>query len=191
MLVTSEMLLDGHEPLLFLGGACNVQGPEGPERNPGRDPLARWLDERGWSYFDPQIHPSTHGRGYAFEIDGRQEGRARAVARLRLYEILPVTHGSVTMLEVLDDARRGRDSVVWFHGGREFVPTGLGDLPRLRRDTELRERLGEQLFHHLVAYVGSGRHLRRHMEVMVGDSPHVVLVDSLSEVKRQVEAFLG
>ena len=45
MLVTSEMMQAGIAPLLFTGGASNIQGPTGPIRNPGRDPLAKWLDE--------------------------------------------------------------------------------------------------------------------------------------------------
>ncbi|HZM24741.1 MAG TPA: hypothetical protein VFC02_23530, partial [Anaerolineales bacterium] len=89
LLITSEMMEAGEMPLLFVGGASNIQSPSGPVRNPGRDTLARWLDHQGWSYFDPQIHPSTHGRDYIWGIDGPQEKRARELAKLRVYEINP------------------------------------------------------------------------------------------------------
>ncbi len=70
MLVTSEMMAEGMEPLLFTGGACNIQDVGGPVRNPGRDRLHAWLDEQRHSYFEPQIHPTlaevptlaAHGR---------------------------------------------------------------------------------------------------------------------------------
>lgn len=117
-LITSEMMQKGEIPLLFTGGACNIQDVSGPVRNPGRDPLAHWLDEQGWSYFDPQIHPSTHGREYVWGIDGPQEKRARDEAKLRIYEITATTISAVTMLEIMDDARRNLKSVVWFNEGK-------------------------------------------------------------------------
>jgi hypothetical protein len=46
MLITSEMMQQGAMPQLFTGGACNIQDVTGPIRNPGRDPLATWLDEK-------------------------------------------------------------------------------------------------------------------------------------------------
>ncbi|HXQ35158.1 MAG TPA: hypothetical protein VN843_14175, partial [Anaerolineales bacterium] len=104
LLITSEAMQAGEMPLLFIGGASNIQSPSGPVRNPGRDRLARWLDHQGWSYFDPQIHPSTHGRDYIWGIDGPQEKRAREMAKLRVYELNPFTIAAVSIMEIMDDA---------------------------------------------------------------------------------------
>ena len=190
-LVTSEMMQQGEEPLLFTGGACNIQGPTGPTRNPGRDPLARWLDEQGWSYFDPQIHPSTHGRDYIWGIDGPQEKKAREHARLRVYEITASTIGSVSMLEIMDDARRGRTSIVWFNGGKSFAPVGLGDRDQLRGNEPLRQQVGDMVYSHLLAYVDAGRHLRNELVSMLADCPYIVFVNSLDELKRAISYLIN
>lgn len=189
-LVTSEMMKEGNRPLLFTGGACNIQGPDGAVRNPGRDRLARWLEERGWSYFDPQIHPSTHGRDYVFELDGPQESVARANACLRVYEILPTNIGAISILEVMDDARRGRESVVWFHGGRDFEPNELGERDVLKANDELRRRVGGLVFHHLVAHADAGRQMRCYLTVMLEDCPLITFVDSFEELKYALNARL-
>jgi hypothetical protein len=182
-LITSEMMRAGIMPLLFTGGAANIQGPTGPIRNPGRDALARWLDKRGWSYFDPQIHPETHGRGYIWEIDGPQERKAREIARLRVYEITATTIAAVTTLEVMDDARRNRKSVVWFNSGKIFAPIGLGSREQLKENEALRVRMGKLAYSHLLAYVQAGDQLRKELPLMLADCPHIVFVDSYDKLK--------
>lgn len=186
MLVTSEMMQAGIAPLLFTGGASNIQGPSGPIRNPGRDPLAKWLDEKGWSYFDPQIHPSTHGRDYIWGIDGPQEKKAREKAKLRVYEITATTIAAVTMLEIMDDARRGRKSIVWFNGGKTFAPIGLGDRDEIKKNEELRQEVGEMVYSHLVAYVNAGRQLRYELMLMLADCPHIIFANSFDELKAAI-----
>lgn len=190
-LVTSEMMQRGAEPLLFTGGASNIQGPDGPMRNPGRDPLARWLDEQGWPYFDPQIHPSTHGREYIWGIDGPQEKKAREQARLRVYEITATTIGAVSLMEIMDDARRGRTSIVWFNGGKSFAPIGLGDRDQLRENETLRQQVGEMVHSHLLAYVDAGRRIRQELLLMLADCPYIIFVNSLDELKRAISYFLN
>jgi len=182
-LVTSEMMEAGDVPLLFIGGASNIQTPEGPVRNTGRDQLARWLDNREWSYFDPQIHPSTHGRDYIWGIDGPQEKKAREMAKLRLYEINPFTIAAVSIMEVLDDARRKRVSVVWYNGGRVFKPHGIGDRDELRNNEPFRQQIGDTVYWHLDAYVNAGRHIRIEMFKMLQDCENIVFVESFDEVK--------
>ena len=189
-LVTSEMMVEGVMPLLFTGGACNIQAPEGPIRNPGRDPLAKWLDSHDWSYFDPQIHPKTHGRDYQWEIDGPQESLARKIAKLRVYEITSTTIGAVSVMEIMDDARRGRKSIVWFNEGHEFAPIGLGDRATLRENETLRAELGDLAFSHLDAYVNAGRHIRLELPQMLADSPHILFVDNLPELKTAITFFI-
>jgi len=189
-LVTSEMLQAGVVPLLFIGGASNIQTPEGPVRNTGRDQLARWLDNMGWSYFDPQVHPSTHGRDYIWGIDGPQEKFAREMAKLRLYEINPFTIAAVSMMEVLDDARWKRISVVWYNGGRSFKPHGIGDRDELRSNEAFRQQIGEAAYWHLDAYINAGRHIRIELQKMLQDCMNIVFVETFDEVKSTLEALL-
>lgn len=190
LLVTSEMMQAGEIPLLFIGGASNIQSPTGPIRNPGRDPLARWLDKQGWSYYDPQIHPSTHGRDYIWGIDGPQEKKARELAKLRVYEISPFTIASVSIMEIMDDGRKGRTSVVWYNGGRVFAPQGLGDRDGLRSNQKLRQQIGEMAYWHLDAYINAGRHIRIELPKMLEDCTNIVFVESFDEVKAALTTFL-
>lgn len=190
MLVTSEMMQRGRMPLLFTGGACNIQLPGGPVRNPGRDELAGWLDERGWSYFDPQIHPATHGRDYIWDIDGPTEKEARLKAKLRVYEITATTIGAVSMMEILDDARRGLHSIVWFNNGQTFAPVGLGAYGELKNNQGLRKEVGETAYSHLLAYVNAGRHIRNEIVVMLADCPTILFVDSLKALTSTIRRFL-
>jgi len=190
LLITSEMMQEGKMPLLFVGGASNIQSPSGPIRNPGRDPLAKWLDQQGWSYFDPQIHPSTHGREYIWGIDGPQEKKAREMVKLRIYEINPYTIAAVSIMEVMDDARRGRASIVWFNGGRRFAPQGLGDRDELRDNQNFRQQIGEMAYWHLDAYINAGRHLRIELPKMIEDCTNIVFVESFDEVKTVIATLL-
>lgn len=189
-LITSEMMQAGEMPLLFTGGASNIQTLDGPMRNPGRDPLAKWLDERGWSYFDPQIHYATHGRDYIWGIDGPQEKIAREVTKLRVYEINPYTIAAVSIMEIMDDARLGRHSIVWYNGGRIFAPLGLGNRDELRNNHELRRKIGDLAFWHLDAYINAGRHIRIELPKMLEGSKHIVFVESFDEVKDAISILM-
>lgn len=190
MLVTSEMMQEGVTPLLFTGGASNIQDTDGPIRNPGRDPLAAWLDEQGWSYFEPQIHPSTHGREYVWGIDGPQEKRAREIAKLRVYEITATTIAAVTMFEIMDDARQGRYSIVWFNEGRTFAPIGLGNRNEIKNNKNLQLKIGNTAYYHLVAYVSAGSQLRDELTLMLNDCQHIVFVNSLDELRTTIAYLL-
>jgi len=191
MLVTSEMMERGEKPLLFTGGACNIQGLTAPVRNPGRDPLAHWLDENGWSYFDPQIHPTTHGRDYIWGIDAPQEKKAREQARLRVYEVTATTIAAITIMEIMDDARLGRQSIVWFNEGITFSPVGLGDRDQLKNNPALREKVGETVFSHLLAYVNAGRQLRNELPLLLSDCPHIIFVHSFDELQTATDFLLA
>lgn len=186
MLITSEMMQTGVVPLLFTGGACNIQELTGPIRNPGRDPLAKWLDEKEWSYFDPQIHPITHGRDYIWGIDGPQEKKARHQAKLRVYEITATTLAAVSMLEVMDDARSQRPSIVWFNGGRIFTPIGLVDLDHMKRNDELRQEMGEAAYSHLIAYINAGNQLRNELLLTLSSCQYIVFVNNFEELKKAI-----
>ncbi len=191
MLVTSEMMQAEVKPLLFTGGASNIQSLSGPIRNPGRDPLAAWLDENGWPYFEPQIHPTTHGREYVWGIDGPQEKKAREQATLRIYEITATTIAAVTMLEIMDDARRGRRSIVWFNEGKTFSPIGLGDRDELKKNEDLRHKVGDAIYYHLLAYINAGNQLRNELSLMLADCPNIVFVNNFDELKATITYLLG
>ena len=186
MLITSELMQSGFMPLLFTGGACNIQDITGPIRNPGRDPLSVWLDEQKWSYFEAQIHPTTHGRDYIWGIDGPQEKKAREVAKLRVYEITATTIAAITMMEIMDDAYRNRTSIVWFNEGKTFAPIGLGDRDEIMKNEKLRQEVGEMVYSHLVAYVNAGRQLRYELTLMVADCPHIIFANSFDELKAAI-----
>lgn len=190
LLVTSEMMQAGEVPLLFTGGASNIQTANGPIRNPGRDALAKWLDKQGWSYFDPQIHPSTHGRDYIWGIDGPQEKNARELTKLRVYELNPFTIAAVSIMEVMEDARLGRISIVWYNGGRVFTPPGLGDRDQLRDNQKLRRQIGNLAYWHLDAYVNAGRHIRIELPKMLEGVKNIVFVESFDEVKTAITLIL-
>ena len=190
LLVTSEMMQAGEMPLLFTGGASNIQTLDGPIRNPGRDPLARWLDEQGWAYFDPQIHYATHGRDYIWGIDGPQEKIAREITKLRVYEINPYTIAAVSVMEIMDDARLGKFSIVWYNGGRIFAPLGIGNRDELRNNQTFRERIGDLAYWHLDAYINAGRHIRIELPKMLEGSKNIIFVESFDEVKSVISILL-
>ncbi len=186
MLVTSEMMQNGEYPLIFTGGACNIQGLDSPIRNSGRDRLEIWLDEQGWSYFEAQIHSTTHGRDYIWGIDGPQEKKARESAKLRVYEVTATTIGAVTMMEIMDDARLDRISVVWFNEGQVFIPLGLGTRDEVRNNSVLRANIGDTVYSHLIAYVNAGTQLRNELLLMLSDCPHIIFVNSFDELKNAI-----
>ena len=52
---------------VFSGGACNIRDDQGRLlRNQERDAINDWLTEQGIKFFDPQIHPDTHGEEYVY-----------------------------------------------------------------------------------------------------------------------------
>jgi hypothetical protein len=191
MLVTSEMMQTGDKPLLFTGGACNIQDINGPIRNPGRDPLAAWLDEQGWPYFEAQIHPTTHGRDYVWGIDGPQEKIAREQAALRVYEITSTTIAAITMMEIMDDARRERKSIVWFNEGKTFAPIGLGDRDALQKNEALRRQVGETVYSHLMAYIKAGNQIRNELPLMLTDCPSIIFVDNFEDLTATIAYVIG
>ena len=182
----------GKKPSVCLAGACTIQTAAGGVRNVGRDELAAWLDDQKVGYFEVQIHQDTHGRGYDWGLDGPNEKKARSEAKLRVYELRPDVLSVVTAMEILDDARRGRQSIVWFHdGGETFAPHGLGDRDQLKADSATwTESAGQLAYQHLYAYVNGGRALRNELKAMLADAPtiHFVTGDNAA-VQRLIYAL--
>ena len=131
---------------VFSGGAWRVISwmPSGKLlRNTERDPINQWLADRDVRYFDPQVHPETHGREYDYFTDHQREMTARAVSNVNMYEVSPRTFGGITSLEIAADQFRWREPmVIYFSDGDPtqdaipdhsdsgyplFVPHGIHD----------------------------------------------------------------
>ncbi len=124
--VTEEMH-EVHLTRVFSGGACNIISADGQLlRNAERDPINDWLSARSLRFFDPQIHPDTHGVEYEFEKHFKLEVAARRVAKINLYEISPRTFGGITSLEIAADRFRWREPLVLYYSDgdplRDSIP---------------------------------------------------------------------
>jgi hypothetical protein len=116
--VTQEMSTV-RQTLVFSGGACNILNASGELlRNTERDAINDWLTEQNITFFDPQIHPDTHGREYDYASDHKLEIAARTAAQINLYEVSPRTFGGITSLEIASDKFRWHEPmVIYFSDG--------------------------------------------------------------------------
>lgn len=116
--VTQE-LEKAHLTQVFSGGACNIRDADGSLlRNGERDKINDWLTEKQILFFDPQIHPDTHGEEYVFEKHSALEIAARKGAMINLYEISPRTFGGISALEIATDHFKYREPmVIYFSDG--------------------------------------------------------------------------
>lgn len=129
---------------VFAGGASNMIDAQGQNaRNPLRDPVHKALSKANIAFYDPQVHPDTHGETYQYEKHGPIEQAARAAA-LPVYEVSPITFCGVTSMEIaMDHLNSKKSMVVWFSNGVMgsidwpahddqgfplFTPLGLNDL---------------------------------------------------------------
>jgi len=112
---------------VFSGGACNILDIHGNLlRNTERDPINEWLTEMDLWFFDPQIHPDTHGEEYDYRKHHPLEIAARDTAGINLYEISPRTFGGITSFEIASDHFREHEPmVIYFSDGnknRDVIP---------------------------------------------------------------------
>jgi hypothetical protein len=116
--VTTELSKAGLTQV-FSGGACNVLNEEGKLlRNQERDAINNWLTSQRVPFFDPQIHPSTHGVEYSFPKHFKVEVAAREAAKVNLYEVSPHTFGGITSLEIAHDHfKRHEPMVIYYSDG--------------------------------------------------------------------------
>lgn len=139
--VTQEMR-KVHLTKVFSGGACNILDANGVLlRNTERDKINDWLTANELDFFDPQIHPDTHGTEYDYDSHHSLEIAARAAANINLYEISPRTFSGITSLEIAADHFRWHEPMVLYFSDGEtthdripqhnpqgsplFVPYGL------------------------------------------------------------------
>lgn len=194
-LVSAEQ---AHRTVVFSGGAGNIiTGGGETVRNSGRDQFNTWLDTEGIPFFDPQIHPITHGRSYDWNVDGPSEKAARAAASVLVYQIGDDTIAAVTALEVMKDAMAGRPVVVWFSGllsekrKPTFTPKGVRLSPTAR--TMFGNHKASQppaVAAHLNAYEKAGNQLRAELVALLADHSNVVFVTDLKEAKRVVASLV-
>jgi hypothetical protein len=101
---------------VFSGGACNMLNAEGELlRNPGRDNINAWLLSKDINYYDPQIHPDTHGTEYNYELHHQIEVDARASAGIDLYEVSPLSFGGITSFEIAADHFQNHEPMVIYY----------------------------------------------------------------------------
>jgi hypothetical protein len=135
---------------VFSGGACNIRDQQGALlRNVERDQINEWLTQQGVIFYDPQVHPDTHGCEYDYEIHSQLEIAARAAAAVKLYEVSPRTFGGVTAMEIaVSQVRRDRPTLIFFSDGNNqtdiipehskegfplFLPYGIKDSDDARK----------------------------------------------------------
>jgi len=106
---------------VFSGGASNIVDAEGKlVRNVERDEINNWLTKQGLHFYDPQIHPSTHGREYDYEVDHKLEVACRRESLINIYEMSPRTFGGVTSMEIaIDEFRFEQPTIIFFSDGKQ------------------------------------------------------------------------
>lgn len=109
------------EVQVFSGGACNLLDNSGNLlRNVERDIINDWLTGQGITFYDPQIHPDTHGVEYDYSVHHQLELAARQNADICLFEISPRTFGGVSSLEIaLEEFKRDRPTIIFFSDGNQ------------------------------------------------------------------------
>ena len=118
--------------VVFSGGACNIRDTSGNRlRNAERDIINGWLTKNDVLFFDPQIHPETHGTTYDYEVHQPLEVAARKHAKINLFEISPRTFGGATALEIaVDEFSYNDPSIIFFSDGnheKDIIPAHSGD----------------------------------------------------------------
>lgn len=112
---------------VFSGGACNILNAQGQLlRNGERDFINNWLSAQNIPFFDPQIHPETHGCEYDYQTHHPLEMAARKAAKINLYEVSPRTFGAITSFEIAaDHFQYGEKVVIYYSDGdpeKDAVP---------------------------------------------------------------------
>jgi hypothetical protein len=167
-LTTSEMMEAGELPDIILAGTCNYvslvpQDGRFSIRNDRRDALRAWAIDQGLDVFEVQVDVETHGREYNWELDGPQEKRARKLAKLRVYQILPDAISVISHIEVLADVIAMRRSILWLPNGNFFIPQGLGECKTIRENAKLLVQVGPVYYSHLELYANAGRQIRNEL----------------------------
>jgi hypothetical protein len=160
---------DVKQTQVFSGGACNILNTGGELlRNTERDPINDWLTGQAITFFDPQIHPDTHGREYDYATDHKLEIAARAAAKVNLYEVSPRTFGGITSLEIAADKfRRFEPMVIYFSDGdptRDMIPEHSEAGHPLFRPDGIRDS-DQAMQAHYRELIKNGNNMRKHLMI--------------------------
>lgn len=124
----TEELKTAHLTQVFSGGACNIRDKEGNLlRNSERDGINDWLSKKRIIFFDPQIHPDTHGEEYNYAKHSKLEIAAREAATLNLYEISPRTFCGISSLEIAADHFRWEEPMVLYYSDGNTLEDRIPD----------------------------------------------------------------
>lgn len=175
---------------VFSGGMSNFVDPTGKlVRNKTRDELNQWLNSQGIYFYDPQIHPDTHGRNYNYDVDGPAEKAARAAAKVLIYQIGSETQSIGTSFEILTDVAAGRKVIVWFSGPLEkgkpiFAPFGLEQLPVIRNGFGHSKKVEQHpaVTAQLAEFKKGGTQVRKELIAFLENKPNVVFAYNLNAV---------
>lgn len=158
---------------VFSGGACNIRDAAGNLlRNEERDRINDWLTGHNIGFFDPQIHPDTHGCEYDYAIHSKVEKAAREVAQVNLYELSPRTFGGITSMEIaVDHFRWSEPMVIYFSDGNpeqdalpEYSKTGY---PLFKPDGIGENSESNQA--HYREFIKNGNRMRKYLINFAGD----------------------
>lgn len=160
---------------VFSGGACNIRDTEGNLlRNAERDDINDWLTRNDILFYDPQIHPDTHGTNYDYEVHQPLEVAARLKSRINLFEISPRTFGGATALEIAVDEFQYEDpTIIFFSDGnhsRDVIPVHSADgypifVPYGIRDNDVARMT------HYREYIKTGNRMRKYFMRFAEDLP--------------------
>ncbi len=174
--------------VVFCGGTSNKMTRNGKlTRNTGRDGIHALLETQGVNYFDPQIHPETHGRDYDYGVDGPAEQSARKVAKVLMYEVGDGAQGVVTALEVINDALAGKQMIVWLNS-----PTDPQGKLTFNPDVDMAAATDPGVVGHLKEYVKNATNLRNSLRAFVKDRTNVRVclteADVVSAINEQLNS---
>lgn len=153
--------------VIFSGGACNIRDADGNRlRNAERDDINAWLTRNDILFYDPQIHPDTHGVTYDYKVHQPLEVAARQAAKINLYEISPRTFGGATALEIaVDEFRHNDPCIIFFSDGnheKDIIPAHSSDGYPLFAPYGVSDNDGARLEHYH-EFIKSANRMRKYL----------------------------
>ncbi|HEX2621580.1 MAG TPA: hypothetical protein VHL11_15585 [Phototrophicaceae bacterium] len=163
----TEEISTAHETQVFSGGACNILDSDGNLlRNQERDQINNWLTGHNIRFFDPQIHPDTHGIDYNYEIHHPLELAARRAARINLYEVSPRSFGGISSFEIAADHFRSHEPIVIYYSDGDHTQDRLPDYSSKGHPLFVPDGLSksDQARHaHYREFIKNGNHIRKYL----------------------------
>lgn len=188
--MANQFLLTGSDAsrsVVFAGGTSNVMTAAGDlTRNTARDGIHALLAQLAVPFYDPQIHPETHGRDYNYDVDGPAEQAARAASKLTVYELGGGAQGCVTAMEIISDAAAGKNLLVWLN-----TPAADGKGLAFTPALDLATIADKAALGHAKEYIKNGTNLRKSLKSFLAKYPSVTVVSSEAEALSAIQAQLN